>query len=166
LVSDTVLTLQTDPQGGYWLWTVTPGLTTIEAALYEPTEETSRLETTLTAYAGAALTTLRYAVHRAVLLTLHPGNFALIRGSTYYVADDIRHGNWPAEFSTRLLEPVEAFKDNADLSSAYVQHLVLGLKAEFRGADAGEHLRQELADLAVESDVGREARSRLLQALA
>jgi len=72
LLSDTVLTLQTDPQGGYWLWTVTPDLTTIEAALHEPTEQTSRLETTLMAYADAALTTLRYAVRLRCCLPYIP----------------------------------------------------------------------------------------------
>ena len=165
LVSDTVLTLQSDPQGGYWLWTVTPGITTFEATLHDRNEETSRLETTLTAYADAAFTTLRYAVRREVLLVLHPGNFASIRGSTYYVGDDIRPGNWPVDFGTRLLEPVDEFRGNAELTAAYVQHLALGLRAEFRGSDTRERLQQALSDATVESDVGQEARSLLLQAL-
>jgi hypothetical protein len=165
LVSDTILTLQSDPQGGYWLWTVTPGVTTLEAALHPSNQEASPLETTLIAYADAALTTLRYAVRREVLLTLHPENFGSIRGNTYYVADDIRHGNWPAEFGTRLLEPVDEFRDNADLTAAYVQHLALGLRAEFRGADTRERLQQTLSDALVKSDVGQRARARLLQAL-
>ena len=137
LVSDTVLTLQTDPQGGYWLWTVTPDLTTLEAALHDRTEQTSRLETTLMAYADAALTTLRYAVRREVLHALHPGDFALIRGSTYYVGDDIRHGNWPPEFGARLLEPVDEFRDYADFVDA-----VLACK---RTSEFGT-LSEELAD--------------------
>jgi len=81
------------------------------------------------------------------------------------VGDDIRHGNWPSDFGTRLLEPVDEFKDNAALTNAYVQHLVLGLRAEFRGAEASVRLQQALSAATVRSDVGREARSRLLEAL-
>ncbi|HEU5074497.1 MAG TPA: ADP-ribosylation factor-like protein, partial [Polyangiaceae bacterium] len=80
LVSDTVLTLQSDPQGGYWLWTVMPGLPTLDTVLRENAEEASRVDETLAAYAAAALTTLRYAVRHEVLLALHPANFAVARG--------------------------------------------------------------------------------------
>jgi len=165
LVSDTVLTLQSDPQGGYWLWTVTPWLATLEAVMREKAEEPSRLETGLAAYAAAALTTLRYAVRHQVLLDLHPANFALIRGSTYYVGDDIRQGNWPADFGTRVLAPVEELAASPGLSEAYVRDLVMGLRAEFRGAETSGRLQESFDSASVESEVGRAARDRLLQAV-
>lgn len=165
LVSDTVLTLQSDPQGGYWLWTVTPGMPTLDAVLREKVEEPSRVETTLAAYAAAALTTLRYAVRREVLLALHPANFALARGNTYYVGDDIRQGSWPADFGAKVLEPVEELAANPELTSAYVEELVMGLRAEFRGADTSERLKRAFNDADVRSDTGKEARARLIQAV-
>ena len=165
LVSDTVLTLQSDPQGGYWLWTVTPGLTTLDAALRDKADEPSRVETALTAYAAAALTTLRYAVRREVLLTLHPANFAMIQGNTYYVGDEIRQGNWPADFGSKLLEPVEALAANPELSAAYVRDLVMGLRAEFLETETRQRLLQSFNDATAHSDIGNDARARLLQAV-
>jgi len=165
LVSDTVLTLQSDPQGGYWLWTVTPCLATLEAALQEKAAEPSRLETGLCAYAAAALTTLRYAVRHQVLLDLHPANFALLRGSTYYVGDDIRQGEWPADFGSRALAPVEQLAASPWLSDAYVRELVKGLRAEFRSAETSERLQRSFTAASVESDLAREARARLLRAV-
>lgn len=165
LMSDTVLTLQSDPQGGYWLWTVTPCLITLEATLREKADEPSRLETGLAAYAAAALTTLRYAVRHQVLLDLHPANFASIGGHTYYVGDDIRQGDWPADFGTRALAPVDELAANPMLREAYVRDLVMGLKAEFCSADTNERLQRSFDAATVESDVGRAARARLLQAV-
>lgn len=147
------------------MWTVTPGLTTLDAVLREKTEEPSRVETTLTAYAAAALTTLRYAVRREVLLALHPANFALARGNTYYVGDDIRQGSWPADFGAKVLEPVEDLAANPELTAAYVEELVMGLRTEFRGTDTSERLQRAFNDASVQSDTGKAARARLLQAL-
>ena len=165
LVSDTVLTLQSDPQGGYWLWTVTPCVATLEGVMREKAEEPSRLETNLAAYAAAALTTLRYAVRHQVLLNLHPANFALIRGSTYYVGDDIRQGNWPADFGTRVLAPLEALAATPEVSEGYVRDLVMGLRAEFRSSETSERLQESFDAASVESDIGRAARARLLEAV-
>lgn len=165
LMSDTVLTLQSDPQGGYWLWTVTPGTPTLDAVLREYTEEPPRLETALAAYATAALATLRYAVRREVLLSLHPANFAVARGVVYYVGDDIRQGNWPEDFGARVLEPVEALARSPQWTEAYVEQLAQGLRDEFREADTGERLQQALNAAGVSSDSGKAARARLLRAV-
>lgn len=74
LMSDTVLALQSDPQGGYWLWTVTPWVVTLEQDLVGHITEPSRLENSLLKYAGALLTGLRYALRRDVLLSLDPAS--------------------------------------------------------------------------------------------
>jgi len=144
---------------------VTPCVATLEAIEQEKAEEPSRLETNLAGYATAALTTLRYAVRHQVLLNLHPANFALIRGSTYYVGDDIRQGSWPADFGTRVLAPVEALAATPELSEGYVRDLVMGLRAEFRSAETSERLQESFGAASVESDIGRAVRARLLQAL-
>ena len=46
-----------------------------------------------------------------------------------------------------------------------VRDLVMGLKAEFCSADTNERLQRSFDAATVESDVGRAARARLLQAV-
>jgi len=131
LPKNTVLTLQPDGRGRYWLWSVAPWLSTLKSELdYAKTHDNAQaLADPLRAYASAVVLGLKAAARRDVCLDIHPSSFARAGEHVYYVVDDLA-GNQRLDIGRALLTPVEHLTHHERELDIYLNHLVEGLHAE------------------------------------
>lgn len=169
LAKHTVLTLEPDAQGTYWMWTVSPWLTTLRASMAyaEKHGYLESLQESLLAFADVALGSLRLALEREIQLDVHPSNFARLGSQVYYVDDDIGSGASLPSIGHALLRRVEEYAEHPQVVEAYVSHVARGLKRDFSRKDVVTlGLAEALSQAIVSTIIGQTARSRLLEAAA
>lgn len=169
LAKNTVLTLEPDTQGTYWMWTVSPWLTTLRASMIyaEKHGYLESLQESLVLFADAALESLRLALEREIQLDVHPSNFARLGSHVYYVDDDIGSGASVPSIGHALLRRVEEYAKHPEVVEAYVSHVARALRRDFSRKDVVSlGLEEALAKAIVSTSIGQTARSRLLEAAA
>jgi signal recognition particle receptor subunit beta len=169
LAKNTVLMLQPDASDTYWMWTVSPWLTTLRASMSyaEKHGYVAALEESLVLFAAAALESLRLALEREIQLDVHPSNFARLGSRVYYVDDDITSGARLPSIGHSILRRVEEYAGYPQTVEVYLNHIVDGLKREFSRKDvASLGLEEALTQAIVSTSIGQRARSRLLEAAA
>lgn len=169
LAKNTVLTLEPDAQGTYWMWTVSPWLTTLRAAMIyaEKHRYLESLGESLLYFAEAALESLKLALECEIQLDVHPSNFARLGARVFYLDDDIGHGARVPSIGHALLRRVEEYAAHPAIVDAYVAYVVQRLRRDFSRTDVARlGLRDAFESAIVSSVIGQTARSRLLEAAA
>ena len=169
LAKNTVLTLEPDTCGHYWMWTVSPWLTTLRASMSyaEKHGYLESLRESLILFADAALGSLKLALEREIQLDVHPSNFARLGSHVYYVDDDIGSGASLPSIGHALLRRVEEYAEHPEVVEAYVSHVAEGLRRDLSRKDAESlGLEAALESAIVSTALGQIARSRLLEAAA
>lgn len=122
LCRQTVLALQPDASGSFWLWTLTPWLTTLRAEMVEANAkgDEATLGAALEAYALAALESVTLAARGGPVLDVHPSNFARGPSGLCYL-DDEQHapGAMPA-FGHAILQRAEEYARWPDAMARYL----------------------------------------------
>ena len=169
LAKNTVLTLEPDARGTYWMWTVSPWLTTLRASMTyaEKHRYLESLAESLLLFAEAALDSLKLALAREIQLDVHPSNFARLGARVFYVDDDIGSGARVPSIGHALLRRVEEYAAHPEIVEAYVAHVVERLRRDFTRQDiASLGLEEAFESAIVSTSVGQTARSRMLEAAA
>lgn len=168
LVQNTVLTVQQGPTGDFWLWTVTPWLTTLRGAMTHAVhrKDGAELERCLVLFGQLAVRALILAAKSEVLLDVHPSNFASLRDRCYYLDDDIARGARLPAVGFALLRRVDEYADWPAATEAYIGTVSAALARHLTELDVRRlDLRRGLQDVVVRSPVALSARDRFLAAL-
>lgn len=133
--SDTFFVLTPDDEGAYWLWTVTPWLTTLEAELQTAlaTQDEVALAAGLCKFAEAVLCSLQISLKKRLLLTVEPENFATLYegGPLVYIGDEIEHGYCLTEIGSTILSRAAEFAAWPRAVSVYLDVFGLGVCNRF-----------------------------------
>jgi signal recognition particle receptor subunit beta len=168
LVHSTALSLEKDAEGGLWLWTVTPWLTTLRGSMEHAAEhhDESRLGDALTMFAEVAVTSAGLAARHGILLDIHPSNFASFSDKIYYLDDDIGVGSQVPAFGHAVLRRADEYAEHPPALSTYVDALSSFLIQRIT-REEGDALELESAvrDALVHTDAGRSAKNEILNAL-
>ncbi|MCA9628528.1 MAG: hypothetical protein KC766_12710, partial [Myxococcales bacterium] len=168
LVQNTVLTVQQGPTGDFWLWTVTPWLTTLRGSMTFAVhrKDGAELERSLVIFGELVVRALILAAKSQVLLDVHPSNFASLRDRCYYLDDDIVRGTRLPAVGFALLRRVEEYAEWPAATRAYVDAVAAALTEHLTQADVERlDLRRALQDAIVRSPVALAARGRFIEAL-
>jgi hypothetical protein len=167
LAKNTLLTLSTDERGKYWLWTISPWLTSVETLIThaQVRNDERALRDALVAYADAVLRTVELARTQSLKLCVSPRCFAMLGEQVFYVGDDITDGGLSSDFGRDVLERVEQLPSHLEAVEAYVTHI----EHELRGGFSSEDLQtlgvpKLLRSMRPRTPMGREALGRWLRA--
>lgn len=168
-VPETVLVLQPDDDGAFWLWTVTPWLTTLRSRM--STASTSGDESTLAAalsdFARVAVDALVLAARQGVVLDVHPSNYAERDGKLYYLDDDIAGGASCPSIGHALLRRVEEYERWSGATDAYLETIESLITERLTAAEMTRlDLRNALDGVILRSARGLGARERLARRVA
>lgn len=160
-----VVALGGDAGTGYWVWTVSPWLTTLRSAMTSAAVQGADqwLGEILTIYARCAVDALVMASRRRIVLDVHPSNFALGRDGCVYLDDDVATGDRIPSIGHALLRRVHEYAGHGAAVEAYVQALERSLVDRITAEEAaGLDLSGAFAGLAVRAPRVQQARDRLV----
>jgi hypothetical protein len=166
LPNPTVLMLQPDDSGHLWLWTIsawTPSLRA-EMAQAEASHANALLSDCLVRYAQASFAALAL-LDQGVCLDVNPSNFAREGNRIVYIDDDIESLRAMPLLGYAWLKRVDEYAQMPDCTDRYIRELETGLLERVPARLATElGLVSSLEDTHVTTDLGREARARLMSA--
>lgn len=168
LMPQTVLALQPDADGSYWLWTVTPWLRTLRTSMVEASQcgDEPLLASVLSTFAKAAVDAMILAARQGIVLDVHPSNYAEREGRVFYLDDDITAGTSCPTIGYSLLHRVDEYGRWKDATEAYLAALEEQISQRITLADlATLDLAAMVAQAIVRSDKGLDARTRLVRTL-
>ncbi|MGE0326596.1 MAG: ADP-ribosylation factor-like protein [Polyangiaceae bacterium] len=169
LVQNTVLTVQNGPTGDFWLWTITPWLTTLRGSMTHAVHrrDSAELQRCLVIFGELAVRSLLLAARSEVLLDVHPSNFASLRDRCYYLDDDVARGSRLPAVGFALLRRVEEYADWPAATEAFINVVAAGMAEHLKQSDIERlDLRRALQDAIVRSPGALAAKERFLAALA
>lgn len=110
LLPGTVLAVESEPDA-HWLWTVTPWVTTLRAAMSGAiaTGDEEELARALERFAAAAIESVWLAARQQVVLDVHPSNYAEVGGRLRYIDDDVGVGRALPAIGHALLRRAEEY---------------------------------------------------------
>ena len=164
----TALVLAPDPAGGYWLWTISPWLTTLRGLMSfaERRKDATTLGQTLAAYARVSVTCMELAARRGVSLDVHPSNFAVLGESVFYLDDDIDLGKAMPLLPHALVRRAEEYEAWEQSIEQYLDELERSMCARLTGGDLAElGLRRALEATPVRSAAAVRTKQRLLDVI-
>jgi signal recognition particle receptor subunit beta len=167
LPKNTLLTLSTDERGKFWLWTISPWLTSVETLIThaQVRNDERALRDALVAYADAVLRTIELARTQSLRLCVSPRCFAMLGEQVFYVGDDIADGGLSPDFGRDVLERVELLPSHLEAVEAYVTHIEHELRGGFSAVDLESlGIPRLLRSIRPQTPMGREARGRWLRA--
>lgn len=167
LPKNTLLTLSTDERGKFWLWTISPWLTSVETLIThaQVRNDERALRDALVAYADAVLRTIELARTQSLRLCVSPRCFAMLGEQVFYVGDDIADGGLSPDFGRDVLERVELLPAHLEAVEAYVTHIEHELRGGFNPVDLESlGIPRLLRSIRPHTPMGREARGRWLRA--
>lgn len=167
MVKNTVLSVERDGEGGLWLWTVTPWLTTLRTAMTYATERKNEtfLGAELASFAEICVESMLLACRQRLALDVHPSNFARLGPRTYYLDDDIVVDSRVPAIGYALLRRVDEYADYPGALETYIRTLERLLPERLARQDAEAlGLVQCLEDTMVRSSLASDAKARLLRA--
>jgi signal recognition particle receptor subunit beta len=126
---DTALSLAQDERGGYWLWTVSPWLTTLEDEMRSARKSgnAGSVAEIAIAYAEGAAQALSVALRHGALAEVIPAHFGRARGRVHYLSDSIVPGSFEAAVE-RLVAPLGGGEPD-DVCNAYLASAGRALQA-------------------------------------
>lgn len=167
---DTALVLQPDGLGAFWLWTVSPWLTTLRSRMSDANEagDEHALGAALADFARAASSAMALASTRRIVLDVHPSNFAMESGRDgdrlRYLDDDVSFAESFPMLGHALLRRVEEYEERPGAIDRYLG----ALEAEIAGgldAVARAGLRAAVEQCFVRSPAALEAQARIVSHL-
>jgi hypothetical protein len=167
LAKNTLLSLSTDERGKYWLWTISPWLTSVETLIThaQVRNDERALRDALVAYADAVLRTLELARTQSLKLCVSPRCFAMLGEQVFYVGDDITEGGLSPDFGRDVLERVEQLPSHLEAVEAYITHIEHELRGGFKRLDLEAlGVQKLLRSMRPRTPMGREALGRWLRA--
>lgn len=166
LPSPTVLMLQPDNANGLWLWTIsrwTPSLRA-EMAEAESRHMHGPLSSALVRYAQVSFEAIAL-LEQGVCLDINPSNFAQEPGRIVYIDDDIESVRALPTLGYSWLRRVDEYSEMADCAERYIRELEEGILERMSVRQVAElGLLSSLEDTMVTTELGREARMRLISA--
>jgi signal recognition particle receptor subunit beta len=167
-VPRTVLAVQTDSSGRYWVWTVALWLTTLrnQMTYASETEDEAALATALTLYGDLAVQAMRACLDTELVLELEPENFGVLSGEGFYLQDEVKKGHQMPEAAASLLRCFEDYAEHEQALASYQAALAQSLVSGFRPGELAQlGLLQGLESSAVRGARAASARSELLSLL-
>jgi signal recognition particle receptor subunit beta len=167
-VPRTVLAVQVDSIGRFWVWTVALWLTTVrnQMTYAAETDDEEALASALTLYADLALQSLRACLDTELLLDLEPENFGVLSGEGFYLRDEVRKGHQMPEAGASLLRCFDDYQAHEPALAAYQAALVRGLSTSFGPGELDQlGLLEGLESCVAQSARAASARRHLLSAL-
>lgn len=165
LLPKTVLAVQSDPRG-FWLWTVTPWVTTLgakmNAAAGSGDERALGLE--LERFARAAVDALVLAARSHVVLDVHPSNFASIDDRLYYLDDDVGNGAAIPTIGHAILRRAEEWARFPDAVRRFGDAVVGAALRQLDERERGE-LRVAIAETISRAPLAEALRGKITAAL-
>lgn len=161
----TVLTLQSDPEGKLWLWTICPWMGTLRSAMEHAAEhhDTKQLGEALAVFARMAVESMLQTARRGLVLDVHPSNFATVGERPVYLDDDISDGEHIPTVGHALLQRVLEYERSAAAVEHYLDVLEHQMLAELSADDVARlNLRNNIELVPVRSGAQDAARRRLL----
>ena len=167
LAKNTLLALSSDARGRYWLWTISPWLTSVEMLIThaQARNDERALRDVLVGYADAVLRAIELARTQSLKLCLSPRCFAMLGEQVFYVGDDIAEGGLSPDFGSDVLERVEQLPAHIEAVEAYVTHIEYELRGRFNRPDLETlGVTRLLQGMRPRTALGREALGRWLRA--
>jgi signal recognition particle receptor subunit beta len=168
LLPDTVLTLAIAPDGGLWLWTVTPLVTTLRAAMIsaDRSADEEALGQALESYADATVASLRLMRDRDAILDIHPGNFAYSEDNIVYIDDDISVGNQDPMIGYLMLQRIAEYEHRPAAVDRYIVRLEEGLRKNLSPRELRDlEVSNSIEAAPTRSSAVREAQVRLVRTI-
>jgi hypothetical protein len=166
LPNPTVLMLQPDDNGGLWLWTIsawTPSLRA-EMAVAESKHANAVLSDCLVRYAQVSFEALAL-LDQGVCLDINPSNFAREANRIVYIDDDIDSLRVMPLLGYAWLKRVDEYSEMPDCVERYIREIETGIVERISSRQAAElGLLSSFEDTMVTTELGREARKRLMSA--
>lgn len=165
----TALALVPDEEGGAWLWTISPWMTTLRRSLAdaEASGDEEKIATALEAFGRVAMRSIDIAARRSLRIDLNPSNFGWYRGVLRYLDDDLESGSNLPAFGHAILRRVEEYRSWPAAVERYIETLVHGLGTSVdRETARTTMLWSSIEAVHPRSPEAGEARERLLGALA
>lgn len=132
----TVIAINQDEEGAYWLWTLTPWLNTLRSTMNRASAARNELvlASALKAFASAAVRAILLASRQNIILDIHPSNFAYSvseaelvqkqgKVEVFYIDDDITSGNSLPTAGYALLRRIDEYEQFADAIDVYILSL-------------------------------------------
>ena len=169
LPAKTVLSLQEDREHRFWLWTVTPWLTTLRARMTTAEEkgDDNALVEALGVFARTAVDAMLLAARQGVCLDVHPSNFAGAGEHLWYLDDDITAAHRVPAIGYALLHRVEEYSHRPEIVDRYLSLLEEEISARVSKDDADRlQLEDAVEQVIVRSTGVKTARARLKTAIA
>ena len=167
LMPSSVLVLQPDTEGAFWLWTVSPWTPSLrsEMATAEASRSSASLGRALVEYARASFAAMVLLKGHRLVLDINPSNFARHADGVGYTDDDICVGDHLPSLGYAWLKRIDEYASTYDAIEQYVSEIEGRILDEVSAADARAlGLVEALDQTKVTSDAGREAKRRLLAA--
>jgi signal recognition particle receptor subunit beta len=168
LPEKTVLSLQVDREQRFWLWTVTPWLTTLRARMKaaEAAGDDGALVEALRAFGRAAVDAMLLAVRQGVCLDVHPSNFSSAGGHLRYLDDDITSAHRVPAIGYALLHRVEEYAHRPEIVEQYLKSLEEEIPARVSKEESDRlELEADVAQVIIRSDGVKASRDRLKRAI-
>jgi signal recognition particle receptor subunit beta len=166
-VPRTVLAVQKDLDGSFWLWTVSLWLATLRSQMSYAVEtgDERSLGSVLEQYGRATLQGLRLWLDSGLVLDVSPDHFGALGGEAFYLNDDVGKGSEMPQAGLAILRCFDEYADYSSALETYGASLLKGIES-FRPGDL------ELLDLTrgietttVASAAGERAKQQLLSRL-
>lgn len=133
-VPRTVLAVQSDVTGRFWLWTVRLWLTTLrnQMTYAAEAEDEAALAAALALYADLASRALRACLENELVLDLEPDQFGVLSGEGFYLRDDIERGTCAPRAAAALLGRFDEYATHDQALATYEAALLERLSNDFR----------------------------------
>lgn len=164
----TVLALAQAEDESYWLWTVTPWMETLRAAMNRAAgrADAEEMAAALGWFARAAALSAQLASRKRLRLDVSPTNFAMLRGDVLYIDDDIDDGAEMPALGHALIQRFEEYAAFPKALAAYAGAIEESLSAHLTRADAeAVGLEASLRGASPRSAEARAAVARMLEIL-
>lgn len=164
-----VLMLQPDAQGYFWVWTISPWLTTLRSLMVKAAEGTDELVlgASLAAFARVAVRAIALAADQRLVLDIHPSNFAIETDHCVYIDDDLTMGDQIPSIGYNLLQRVDEYARFETAIDMYLLALEDALINSLTSSEVAKlGLLEAIDQTVVRTTMGRAARSTLQGILA
>jgi CheY-like chemotaxis protein len=136
-LAETVLAVVPDSKSVYWLWTITPWLSSLASEMdqADKNDDESGVTSALVKFAYGALDSLLLASRKGIALDVHPSNYATYSSRIIYIGDDISKSSQLPSIGYALLSCVNEYVQWQTSVNAYLETLISLLTSRLSRAD-------------------------------
>jgi signal recognition particle receptor subunit beta len=163
----TVLAVQHDADGGYWLWNISIWLTTLENELERATRvsDDAAVSAALGHFARVTLKALKMCVGKNMVLDVHPRNFGVLADEVFYL-DEVEPGQTLPGVGHTILHRFDEYSRSPEPLSHYREILEQGFTHDFSCEEIERlDLLRSLGTTIVSTEAGRRGRADLIHTL-